>query len=163
MSNIVKHLSTTPLAQQPSGRKPAKSALRFLYRQVLKNGEPWLTDVAAARQGKHLPVVLAVAELLKVSALWLVVGDGAAPKLFFQAGICRVSRTPCSIDSRTFAARRLHSVQCVLILPPESPAGKKSSWTRYFSRQWVMGSGSVTPSRDDFYGEWNHTIASTIT
>jgi len=29
-------------------------------------------------------VVLAVAELLKVSALWLVVGDGAAPKLFFQ-------------------------------------------------------------------------------
>ena len=51
---------------------------------MLRIDEPSLTDVAAARQGKHLPVVLAVAELLEVSALWLVVGDDAAPKLFFQ-------------------------------------------------------------------------------
>lgn len=36
-------------------RNPAKSALRFLYRQVLKNGEPWLTDLAAERRGKRLP------------------------------------------------------------------------------------------------------------
>ena len=36
-------------------RNPAKSALRFLYRQVLKINEPWLTDAASARQGKRLP------------------------------------------------------------------------------------------------------------
>ena len=111
-------------------RNPAKSALRFLYRQVLKIDELWLTDVASVRQGKRLPGVLTVAEVLKVSALWLVVGDGAAPKLFFpvfQAGMCRVSRTPRDMDSRTFAARRLHSAQCVPILPPESPAGNRLS------------------------------------
>jgi hypothetical protein len=71
-----------------------------------------------------------VAEVLNVSVLGLVVGDGAAPKLFFpvfQAGICRVFLTPRSIDSRTFAARRLHSAQCVPILPPESPAGNRLS------------------------------------
>jgi len=108
-------------------RNHAKSAPRFLYRQVLKIDEPSLTDVAAARQGKRLLVVLTVAGILKVSALWLVGGDGAAPKLFFQAGICRVSRTPRDMDSRTFAARRLHSAQCVPILPPESPAGNRLS------------------------------------
>ena len=108
-------------------RNPAKSAPRCLYRRVLRFDETWLTDVAAARQGKRLPGVLTVAEVLKVSALWLVGGDGAAPKLFFQAGICRVFLTPRSIDSRTFAARRLHSAQCVPILPPESPAGNRLS------------------------------------
>ena len=108
-------------------RNPAKSALRFLYRQVLKIDEPWLTDVAAAAAGQAFAGVLTVAEVLKVSALWLVVGDGAAPKLFFQAGICRVSRTPRAIDSRTFAARRLHSAQCVPILPAGSSAGNRSS------------------------------------
>ena len=65
-------------------RNQAKSALQFLYRQVLKIDEPWQTDLAAVRQDKHLPVVLTVAEVLKVSALGLVVGDGAAPKLIFQ-------------------------------------------------------------------------------
>ena len=41
-----------------STRNPAKSALRFLYRQVLKINEPWLTDATAARQGKLLPGAL---------------------------------------------------------------------------------------------------------
>ncbi|MGK2926870.1 MAG: phage integrase N-terminal SAM-like domain-containing protein [Lysobacterales bacterium] len=108
-------------------RNPAKSALRFLYRQVLRIDEPWQTDLAAVRQGKRLPGVLTVAEVSKVSALWLVVGDDAAPKLFFQAGICRISRTPRAMDTRTFAARRLHSARCVPILPPESSAGNRSS------------------------------------
>lgn len=94
---------------------------------MLRIDEPSLTDVAAARQGKHLPVVLAVAELLEVSVLGLLGGDGAAPKVFFQAGICRVSRTLHDFDSRTFAARLLHSAQCVPILPPESPAGNRLS------------------------------------
>ncbi len=42
-------------------RNPAKSALRFLYRQAIKIYEPWLTDVAAMRQGKRLPGVQTVA------------------------------------------------------------------------------------------------------
>jgi hypothetical protein len=37
---------------------PAKSALRFLYRQVLEINELWLTDAAAVRQGKRLPGLL---------------------------------------------------------------------------------------------------------
>ena len=41
-------------------RNPAKSAPRFLYRQVLKIGESWLTDVASVRQGKRLPWVRAL-------------------------------------------------------------------------------------------------------
>ena len=44
-------------------RNPAKSVLRFLYRQMLKIDEPWQMDVASARQGKRLPVVLTVAEV----------------------------------------------------------------------------------------------------
>ena len=38
-------------------------ALRFLYRQVLKITEPWLTDVASVRQGKRLPRMWTVAEM----------------------------------------------------------------------------------------------------
>ena len=48
--------------ESASTRNPAKSVLRFLYRQVLKIDEPWLTDVASVRQGKRLPGVLTVAE-----------------------------------------------------------------------------------------------------
>ena len=102
----------------------------IFYRQVLKIDEPSLTDFAAARQGKRLQVVLPVAEVLKVSALGLVVVADAAPKLFFQifqADICRVSGTPRDIDSRTFAARLLHSAQSVPILPAGSSAGNRLS------------------------------------
>lgn len=41
-------------------RDPAKSAPRFHYRQVLKNGESWLTDIASVRQGRRLPGVRAL-------------------------------------------------------------------------------------------------------
>ena len=44
-------------------RNPAKRALQFLYRQVLKITEPWLTDVASVRQGKRLPGMRTVAEV----------------------------------------------------------------------------------------------------
>ena len=89
--------------------------------------ELWLKNAASVRQGKRLPGALTVAEILKVSGLGLVVGDDAAPKLFFQAGMCRVSQTPRDMDSRTFAARWLHSARCVPILPPGSSAGNRSS------------------------------------
>jgi hypothetical protein len=39
--------------ESASIRNPAKSALRFLYRQVFEIYELWLTDVAGARQGKR--------------------------------------------------------------------------------------------------------------
>ena len=41
-----------------STRNPAKSAARFLYRQVFEIDEPWLADVTSVRQGKRLPGVL---------------------------------------------------------------------------------------------------------
>ena len=46
-----------------SAQNQAKSALLFLYRAVLGIDLPWLTDVASARQGKRLPVVLTVVAL----------------------------------------------------------------------------------------------------
>ena len=51
-----------------STQNQAKSALLFLYREVLGIDLPWLTDVASARQGKRLPVVLTVAEVQAVLA-----------------------------------------------------------------------------------------------
>ena len=41
-----------------STQNQAKSALLFLYREVLQIDLPWLGDVVSARQGKRLPVVL---------------------------------------------------------------------------------------------------------
>lgn len=41
-----------------STRNQAKSALLFLYREVLGIALPWLKDVASAHQGKRLPGVL---------------------------------------------------------------------------------------------------------
>ena len=46
-----------------STQNQAKSALLFLYREVLGIDLPWLGKVASARQGKRLPVVLTVAEV----------------------------------------------------------------------------------------------------
>lgn len=49
-----------------STQNPAKSALLFLYREVLGIDLPWLTDIASARQGKRLPVVLTATEVQAV-------------------------------------------------------------------------------------------------
>ncbi len=51
-----------------STQNQAKSALLFLYREVLQIDLPWLGDVVSARQGKRLPVVLTVAEVQAVLA-----------------------------------------------------------------------------------------------
>jgi len=45
-----------------STQNQAKSALLFLYRQVLKIELPWLDEVIAAKSGKRLPVVLTQTE-----------------------------------------------------------------------------------------------------
>jgi site-specific recombinase XerD len=41
----------------------AKSALLFLYREVLELTLPWLDDVESAKQPQRLPVVLSVREM----------------------------------------------------------------------------------------------------
>lgn len=46
----------------------AKSALLFLYREVLGIDLPWLKDVAQARVSRRLPVVLTVKEVQAVLA-----------------------------------------------------------------------------------------------
>jgi integron integrase len=51
-----------------STQNQAKSALLFLYRAVLNVDLPWLGDIASARQGKRLPVVLTVKEVQAVMA-----------------------------------------------------------------------------------------------
>lgn len=49
-----------------STQNQAKSALLFLYREVLGIELPWLDDVVAAKGGKRLPVVLTVQETLRL-------------------------------------------------------------------------------------------------
>ena len=51
-----------------STQNQAKSALLFLYREVLALELPWLDDVEAAKTPKRLPVVLSSAEVLAVLA-----------------------------------------------------------------------------------------------
>lgn len=69
-----------------STQNQAKSALLFLYREVLGIDLPWLTDVASARQGKRLPVVLTVAEVQAVLAR--VIGTrGLMLRLLYGSGL----------------------------------------------------------------------------
>lgn len=49
-----------------STQNQAKSALLFLYREVLAMELPWLDDVAKAKSARRLPVVLTVAETLRL-------------------------------------------------------------------------------------------------
>ena len=46
-----------------STRNQAKSAILFLYREVLAQELPWLDNVERAKQPQHLPVVLTQAEV----------------------------------------------------------------------------------------------------
>jgi integron integrase len=49
-----------------STQNQAKSALLFLYRDVLEIELPWLDEVAKAKAGKRLPVVLTVQETMRL-------------------------------------------------------------------------------------------------
>ena len=49
-----------------STQNQAKSALLFLYRDVLAIDLPWLGEIATAKSGKRLPVVLTVQETLRL-------------------------------------------------------------------------------------------------
>lgn len=41
----------------------ARSALLFLYREVLSTELPWMSEVVSAKQSRHLPVVLTEREV----------------------------------------------------------------------------------------------------
>ncbi len=47
----------------PSTQNQAKSAVLFLYREVLKLDLPWLEEVIGAQQRRHLPTVLTPSEV----------------------------------------------------------------------------------------------------
>jgi integron integrase len=49
-----------------STQNQAKSALLFLYREVLKVELPWLDEVVSAKDGKRLPVVLTSSEVRRL-------------------------------------------------------------------------------------------------
>jgi len=69
-----------------STQNQAKSALLFLYRAVLNVDLPWLGDIASARQGKRLPVVLTVAEVQ--ATLARVTGTtGLMVRLLYGSGL----------------------------------------------------------------------------
>lgn len=58
---VQRHVAASTQAQ-------AKSALLFLYKQVLGIELPWLDDLVSAKQGKHLPVVLTQDEVARLLA-----------------------------------------------------------------------------------------------
>jgi integron integrase len=69
-----------------STQNQAKSALLFLYREVLQVELPWLDDVEAARTPKRLPVVLTGAEVM--SALARLDGTNALiARLLYGTGL----------------------------------------------------------------------------
>ncbi|MBN8436909.1 MAG: integron integrase [Candidatus Accumulibacter sp.] len=49
-----------------STQNQAKSALLFLYKEVLRTNLPWLDDVESAKSGKRLPVVLTPEEVQRL-------------------------------------------------------------------------------------------------
>lgn len=69
-----------------STQNQAKSALLFLYREVLELELPWLDDVEAARTPKRLPVVLTRAEVMAVLAR-LEGSHGLIARLLYGTGL----------------------------------------------------------------------------
>ena len=71
-----------------STQNQAKSALLFLYREVLELELPWLDKVEAAKTSKRLPVVLTSAEV--VALLSRLEGThGLIGRLLYGAGLAR--------------------------------------------------------------------------
>ena len=61
VEEFLTHLAVTNNVSA-STQNQAKSALLFLYREVLETELPWLDDVVQAKTPQRLPVVLTVAE-----------------------------------------------------------------------------------------------------
>jgi len=79
-SEIEAFLTHLAVARQVSAstQNQAKSALLFLYREVLKIDLPWLKDVVSAKASQRLPVVLTPNEVQQILAqldgVWSLVG-----------------------------------------------------------------------------------------
>ena len=69
-----------------STQNQAKSALLFLYREVLAVELPWLDDVEPAKTPKRLPVVLTAAEVMAVLAR-LEGSHGLIARLLYGTGL----------------------------------------------------------------------------
>jgi site-specific recombinase XerD len=78
-SEVEAFLSHLAVAREVSAstQNQAKSALLFLYREVLEMELPWLENVTQAKTPQRMPVVLTVAEVQRVlvrleGAVWLM-------------------------------------------------------------------------------------------
>lgn len=69
-----------------STQNQARSALLFLYRQVLEIELPWLDNVESARQSRRLPVVLTQQEVTRLLGAMSGV-DGLIARLLYGSGL----------------------------------------------------------------------------
>ena len=88
-----------------STQNQAKSAILFLYREVLAQELPWLDNVERAEQPQHLPVVLTQAEVQALLSRltdrqWLI-----ASLLYVRACVCWKSRA-CARRMSSLRARK---------------------------------------------------------
>ena len=85
-----------------STQNQAKSAILFLYREVLAQELPWLDNVEPAKPPQHLPVVLTQAEVQALLSRltdrqWLIAS------LLYGTGACVGSRAPAREGCRVCA------------------------------------------------------------
>lgn len=89
-----------------STQNQAKSALLFLYREVLEIELPWLDDVAKAKDGKRLPVVLTVQESMRL--LDEMEGtSGLIARLLYGTGMRVMEGVRLRVKDVEFARREL--------------------------------------------------------
>ncbi|NDP48951.1 MAG: integron integrase [Sulfuriferula multivorans] len=89
-----------------STQNQAKSALLFLYRDVLSIDLPWLGEVATAKAGKRLPVVLTVQETLHL--LERVTGtSGLIARLLYGSGMRVMEGVRLRVKDVDFERREL--------------------------------------------------------
>ena len=89
-----------------STQNQAKSALLFLYREVLEQALPWLDQVTQARVPKRLPVVLTIAEVQAVlkclpETYWLIAS------LLYGAGLRLMEAMRLRVKDVEFVRREI--------------------------------------------------------
>jgi integron integrase len=89
-----------------STQNQAKSALLFLYKDVLGIELPWLTQVASAKTPKRLPVVLTLEEVQRLRAL---AGDtsGLVLRLLYGTGMRILECARLRVKDVDFARREI--------------------------------------------------------
>lgn len=89
-----------------STQNQAKSALLFLYREVLETELPWLDDIEQAKKPKRLPVVLTEPEvqavLAELSGTWQLMGH-----LLYGSGLRLMEAVRLRVKDVDFARREV--------------------------------------------------------